>query len=504
MPEEVALSRRFSETQSPTLREVAAVFFRQRRLMGTSFLCLFLGVALYGALFPSYESHMKVLVRRSRFDPMVTPQASAPLEYSRDDIPEEELNSEVELLTDENLLRQVVADTGLTGRAPARWLHLWESDDARLERAARNLGQKLKVEPVRKTSLITVSYAASDPQQAARVLKSLVALYVAKHTSVHRPSGESVFFEGQREAYGQKLREAESGLMGFANSKGIASATLERDLTLQRLSDAEAVQRQTRLSASETGQKVRALEQLLPALPQRTTTQVRFADNPQLQEKLKSKLLELQLKRTELLTKFEPSYRLVREVDRQIAETRDAITAERLTPLKDETSERDPNYEWARTELEKARVELTSLQARASAGDTELERMRGRAQQLEQATVEQERLLRTLKTAEENYLLYVRKREESRIGDALDEQGILNVAVVQEPVAPALPKRSAPLMAAFGLLAATVVSTGLGFVRDYLDPAFRCPGEVVEFLEAPVLASLPHEADQPRGMRVLR
>ena len=37
---------------------------------------------------------------------------------------------------------------------------------------------------------------------------------------------------------------------------------------------------------------------------------------------MKSKLLELQLKRTELLTKFEPSYRLVQEVDQQIAETK--------------------------------------------------------------------------------------------------------------------------------------------------------------------------------------
>jgi hypothetical protein len=35
---------------------------------------------------------------------------------------------------------------------------------------------------------------------------------------------------------------------------------------------------------------------------------------------MKSKLLELELRRTELLTKFQPSYRLVREVEQQIAQ----------------------------------------------------------------------------------------------------------------------------------------------------------------------------------------
>ena len=56
-------------------------------------------------------------------------------------------------------------------------------------------------------------------------------------------------------------------------------------------------------------------------MPSRLTTQVRTADNPQLMEQLKSTLLNLQLKRTELLQKFDPSYRLVQEVDTEIKQT---------------------------------------------------------------------------------------------------------------------------------------------------------------------------------------
>ena len=58
------------------------------------------------------------------------------------------------------------------------------------------------------------------------------------------------------------------------------------------------------------------------------TTVVRNSDNPQLLQQLKSTLLNLQLKRTELLTKYEPTYRLVQEVDQQIADAKNAISAE--------------------------------------------------------------------------------------------------------------------------------------------------------------------------------
>ena len=55
-----------------------------------------------------YESHFKVLLRRGRYDPVVSSQPASPMDFTRPDITEEELNSEVELLRDEDLLKQVV------------------------------------------------------------------------------------------------------------------------------------------------------------------------------------------------------------------------------------------------------------------------------------------------------------------------------------------------------------------------------------------------------------
>ena len=105
--------------------------------------------------------------------------------------------------------------------------------------------------------------------------------------------------------------------------------------------------------------------------------------------------------------------------------------------------------------------------------------------------IEQERLLQDLKASEEKYLLYLNKREEGRIGDALDRGGILNVAIAEQATVPSLPELSGLSFAMIGLAFAGTTSTTLAFVADYLSPAFRTPDEIVGYLGSPVLASLP-------------
>jgi uncharacterized protein involved in exopolysaccharide biosynthesis len=273
----------------------------------------------------------------------------------------------------------------------------------------------------------------------------------------------------------------------------VVSASLERDLALQKLSDAEFSRMQTQVAIADNSERIRVLQAKLSSMPPTRTSQVHTSDNPLLLEKLKSKLLELQLRHTELLTEFKPSYRLVKQIEQQIDDTKASITAERLAPVHDQTTEQDPTHDWAQAELVKAQVELDALHARENTSAALLTNSRATAQRLGTDSIRQEELLRNLKAAEEKYLLYAGKREESRIGDALDQGGILNVAIAQQPTVPALPMRSAWSFALLGFVFAAVASTAVAFTIDFLDPAFRTADEVVSFLGAPVLATLPRK-----------
>jgi uncharacterized protein involved in exopolysaccharide biosynthesis len=250
---------------------------------------------------------------------------------------------------------------------------------------------------------------------------------------------------------------------------------------------------------AEASERVRSLEAGLRDLPQRRVVAITNADNPQLQEKLKSKLLELELRRTELMAKFQPSYRLVQEVDQQIAQAKTAIEAEELKPLRDETTKDDPEFEWAHSERLKSQVELRALQQKEAVSRQQVFAYRVTAQKLEENTVAQHDLEQKMRTAEEKYLLYSNKREEARIGDALDQDGVLNVAIAEQPRVPALPVWPMWAATCFSFIGAFGFSTGLAFAADYFDPTFRTPEEVVRFLGSPVLMSLPARGSEPQS-----
>src|SRR4051812_5823731 len=152
MPQELQIVAARGSLNSPTLRDVAAVFFRQKRLLAISFAVIATTGILYSALFPSYKTEMKVLLRRGRIDPAVSPTPTPSPAFEHDEVTEEELNSEVELLHNEDLLRQVVLDTGLGQKT---WLSVVtrQNSEERTEKAVRRLADKLNVKPVRKSRL---------------------------------------------------------------------------------------------------------------------------------------------------------------------------------------------------------------------------------------------------------------------------------------------------------------------------------------------------------------
>lgn len=156
MGEELTIVRKPVPETAPTLRDLLAVMFRQRRLALISFFAIFLSVLGYGVFAPSYQAHMNVLVRRGRVDPVVTPAPTPSPMFQRDEITEEELNSQVELLRDDEILRTVVQSSSMTA-SPWYERFLGGSEEVRLARSVRRMTRRLTVEPIRKTNLIQVT-----------------------------------------------------------------------------------------------------------------------------------------------------------------------------------------------------------------------------------------------------------------------------------------------------------------------------------------------------------
>jgi len=489
------------DTRAPLAKLIdgATIALRHRRVMTISFVGVFLGAVMGTFLLPSrYQATSKILVKHERMDPPISADSSGSTSQFSEAVTDTEVNSEVELIRSPDLLAKVATASGLQNKPQSIWTNfiwtiLWRPDnDPQKVFAAtvRELRSDLRVEALPKTNMISITYDSASPQQSAQVLNTLVDLYMEKHLAVHQAAGTYDFFHEQAQHYEHGLSEAESRLVKFRKAEGVVAPGQEKTATLQKVTEFRAELKQTQAAIAETEHRRQVLEAQAGTVPSRTTTEARLSDNPQLMGQLKFTLLNLELKRTELLQKFEPTYRLVIEVDTQLEQTRAAIEAAEKSQLREETTNRNPTYEWVDAELAKTRSELAAQQARAEVLKRTVASYEQQASVLDrQESVEQD-LQRKKKAEEDNYLLYQRKQEEARISNALDRSRILNVAVAEPAAVPDLPSRSRLFSLLVGLLAAIAASVASATTAEYLNPSLKTPVDVIEFLDVPVLASI--------------
>ncbi len=477
-----------------TARDVVAIGFRHQRVMVLCFVGVVAGVLLSALALPTkYRAETKLLVKRERVDPIITPEQNAPMMF-KDTVGEEEINSEVELIQSQDVLQKVVVSNGLDSKKfLSSILHPGETQQQRTDRAILQLRGDLQLEVIKKTNVISIAYEAHKPELAQKVLATLDRAYLDKHLEVHHPPGQVEFFDQEAEQYKKELMSVESQMSKFSGEQNGVAPNIQRDMVLQKLADFNGSLDTTRASIAEGTKRIADLEGQLKSTPTRLTTQVKKGDNAQVLQNLKATLLTLEMKRTELLTKYQPTYPLVVEVDKQIADTHSALTLEETSPVKEETTDQNTTYAWVNSELAKAKSDVAGLEARETALHAIVNVYMAQARKLDEQGILQGDLMRTQKADEANYLLYTKKREEARIADALDRTRILNVSVAQNPVIPSLPTRSPWVFGLVACLLASAVSLGVVFALDYADQSFRTPTEVMAELRIPVLAAVPSQ-----------
>jgi polysaccharide biosynthesis protein PslE len=471
MRDQSARNRASNETDelNPSLRGMAATLLRRRRLALGVFLPLAVAAVLVALLPPDrFESRLKILVRNSRADVIVTPERTdGPAQAAPAEVTEAEINSEIQLLTGRDVLLQVVRDNRLD-ETETSWLRKGGDDPAvRAERAARRLAKTLRVAPVKKSSLIDVSYEADSPQAAAAVLQRLADLYLEKHLRVHRPAGTHEFFAAQAaEAEGQ-WRAARASLSEYQRKMNVVSLAAEQDLNLRKMVEAKAGLLTTAAALSEVTRRVEAAERALDKLEPRVVTESRSLPYQQSVESLTTMLVEQRNRRTQLLTKFQPDDRLVREAERQIEDTSAALAAAQSQTAVEQSSN-----------LNRARLEQVGLQAKRDTLAAQVREYEALLAKLEQGSAGYDDLTRRVKTLAENYQLYVGKRDEALVADALDRGRIANVSLAEAPTASPLPSSPNRLLnLALGLFIATFLSLAGVVAAELFSASARTPRE---------------------------
>jgi uncharacterized protein involved in exopolysaccharide biosynthesis len=482
-----------------TLRDMVGPIFRHGLVVAVTFVSILL-VSIFlawGWASCYYVATMQVVVGRERLDPAVTSQPTAAVQETNRVVSTDDVASEVALLQGGDMLREVAQTCKLAEGGTSFWGRFDSRDSnvrkaATLESATRALAGALKVEAQKTSRLIDVRYGSTDsPETAGCVLQTLAKLYLEKHLRLQRPAGALEFFAQETDKYQRALAESESRLVKFSKTEGVAAPEILRTDLAQELVSAQANLHQTQQAIAADRQRIENIKAQKALTPSRSSTSEASMSANLLLDHLHSTLLDAELKRTQLLMKYDPSYPLVRETDEEIAQTGEAIAAAEQRKYVNTTTDRDLTFEYLRQDQAKTEADLASEQARAVALQTSVHDIRMEVVNLDAKTVQQAALLRDAKANEGNYLLYLTKREQERTSDALDDKRIANVAIAVPPDVPVLPARSPFSIAFVGFWLAFVAAIGAGYLAELADPSFRTPSEVEEMLNIPILAAMP-------------
>jgi uncharacterized protein involved in exopolysaccharide biosynthesis len=479
-----------------SLRDLAAPLFRRKWVLIITFLGVFAIAGLAGLVMsPQYTSRMSVLVNRERIDPVVTTGATTQLVTDGNPVSEEEINSEAELLKSRDVLERVVLENDLQKRqhegSLLGLLHSGRSGADRVESAVAALAKNIKVDVGTKTDLINVTYSSSDPRLSYAVLKTLGILYLQKHVAVHRPPGSYEFFAEETEKYQQALDQAESRLRNFEKLQGAAAPDLERADMAMQVTNAVGQMHATVETIAADEQRIRSDQRQLEVTPQRSATKQDVNAADMLLQQLGSALLTAQTKRTQLLAKYDSNYPLVREANQEVADAKAAIDQAEKNPYVNQETDRDPTFEWLREDLVKTQADLAAQRSNLVAIRSGIAGMQSQMVDLDQKAVTQQDLLRDVKANEDNYLLYLAKREQARTSDALDKTRIANVAIAVPPAIPALPTHGFLFFVFSGFALAILLAISAAYISDYFDSSFHTPVEVMDTLGIPVVVAVP-------------
>lgn len=474
-----------------SLRDLIAPLFRQKRILVITLVAAFVVLVPLGLLFLyKYKSQMGILVDRARIDSPVTTGVPNQTITEQIAVAEEEINSEAELLLSQDILEKVVIANHLQDKTWLSYVFPWQDESYRIAQAVKTLARKIKVRPSTKANIIDVSYSSHDPKLSYAVLNSLAGFYLEKHEEVHHPQGSYEFFAAETNRYKEALDDSEAKLRTFAQTSGGAAPDVERADLDQQLTSSIGQLHATQQAIAADDMRIRNDQDQMKKIAPRMTTQLSSAPPDMLLQNLGTALLAAETKRTQLLMKYEPSYPMVKEADAEVAQAKAAFEKAESTKYVTEDTNIDPTYELLREDMAKAQADLAAQKASLAANQASIENLQSKMTDLAEKNLDLTDLTRDQKTNEDNYLLYLAKREQARTSDALDKTKIENVDIAIPPTIPVLPIMSPIMVVLLALLLAAFLSIMTAYAFDYFDSSFHSPAEVVDMLGIPVVVPI--------------
>lgn len=481
----LSISRRYS------LRDFLTLLFRDWKILLATFLAVVL-LATIVSFVPSvkYTANSRLLVMLSReyvFRPEVG-EAGAGIALDQQQI----VKSEIEILSSATLKQRVLETIGLNEIYPEMADEPAQTPEARravMNSAIERFGTSLGIEPVKDSNVLRVTFTHKDPEVAAEALNLLLRFFLEQRREVYSQRG-SEFLLSQRDEFVTRLNEARSNLEAFKATHGITDMEQQQTQLLRQRGDLEASLLETNSRLSQSNAQLENLQASMRRVP-RSIPLYSESAAPQALDSAQARLLELELRRSELLTKYAPTSRFVTDINQQIAQARRFLDREQARREETQRVGSNPVFEELETEAIKLRAEIESLRARRESLEQQIATIAERQAELERLGQEYRSLTLQQQILQQQYQSYADKAEEARILDDLDRRQSANIRIIERATPPTEGRNLQPLIILGGIFFGILAALFVGLVREFSRATMVTPESVERALGLPVLVSVP-------------
>jgi uncharacterized protein involved in exopolysaccharide biosynthesis len=483
------------------VRLVIEAIYRQRWLF---FLIVFAVVGATAALIllktRQFQSEMMFLVQASRSNSVISADKSTTAGQVQD-VTEQQINSEMRLLQSEDVIGAVVDPQWSSIPLGKRTPEQIQDHESKIASFLKHL----TLESSNKANVITATFRAENPEAAANALEQLSAAYLAKRRLIMRPPGTSKFFAEESKRYKEIWDSANKEMVDFQQANGLVSVPDMEEALSQQILQSENDLRIAQASYAETNQRVQEATSLLGKIPQRQATQQRLTPNQGSVEQLQGLLVQLQNRRAELLNRYQPTDRLVVEIDKQIENTSSALKKMSDGRQTEDTTDVSPAWQQVRTGQVQSIVEKRAIRSRIQSLTADIAKLRQQLAQVQPLYLKYNQLQMKVDQARNNFEVFSQKRDQSNIEDAMDEHKLVNIAIGETPTVNYTQVAPKPLLySVLGVLSALFLAGSAVYFAESFRSTIATSRELGIVSRYPVVASIPLEPMGGRGEHSVR
>ncbi len=375
---------------------------------------------------------------------------------------QEALNNEITILTNHDLIKNVVASVGIKNLYPELLKDGAKENDRMLNVAVMLFGQKLSALPIKDSNIIEISVKKEKPAMAAKALNALVEQFKDKHYDVYSDP-KSSFLEEQTGNFSEKLKQVEDKLQSFKQTHQVYSLDEQRSALLQQRITLDTTLKTTQTQIQEVEQKI-----VFVKSPGWSSEAILAS---------KAQLRTLQQKERDLLERYTENSRLVQSIRKEMQAVEESIVG----PLEDAR----------KIELSKLEGDLGTLKVKADGLRRQIGQLGGEVKAIDGREKEFLNLKRELGTHEGNYKVYLGKFEESRIVDDMNKRKLSNVSVIQNaivPISPAPDKKRQFIL--LSVILGLVAGFGMAYLHELGPQRLSTPLAAEKHLGLPVMVSI--------------